>query len=374
MKKRVVIVGFGDTGMLAAINLGNDVDITGISPKPCLVSGQELGLRLTQPTSWKRDYVVPFRRYKKLDNVSVHQGLVSAIDIKKQCVVFASADGSQQQLDYDVLILSPGVSNGFWRQSGIEDLNSINQNIESKASQLGSANTIAIIGGGATGVSVASNLAERSPNKPVHLFYSHSQPLPGYHPKVRDSIERHLNRSGVILHPQHRAIIPPGFNCDEITSDAIEWTTGQTAFQADVSLWAIGKMKPNNDCIPSEMLDQQGFIKTDDYLRVPGHDNIFTVGDIAASDANRSSARNGGYRLVARNIKAYLANTPEMMMKYQAPHYRWGSILGVQNDGLRVYQTDGTKFRFPSWSIRTILLPLLVRKNIYQGMRKSKLV
>jgi hypothetical protein len=61
-------------------------------------------------------------------------------------------------------------------------------------------------------------------------------------------------------------------------------------------------------------------------------------------------------------------------MKYQAPHYRWGSILGVQNDGLRVYQTDGTKFRFPSWSIRTILLPLLVRKNIYQGMRKSKLV
>jgi NADH dehydrogenase FAD-containing subunit len=370
MKKRVVVVGFGDTGMLVAINLGSNVDIIGISPKPCLVSGQELGLRLTQPTNWKRDYLVPFRRYKKLDHVTIYQGLVDAIDTKKQCVVFSDADGQTQQVNYDVLILSPGVNNGFWRQSCIEDLATINQNIEFKASQLGCAQTIAIIGGGATGVSVASNLAQRSPNKLVHLFYSHDQPLPGYHPKVRDSIERHLSRSGVILHPQHRAIIPADFTCDEITTNAIEWTAGQTAFQADVSVWAVGKMKPNNDCIPSEMLNEKGFIKTDDYLRVPGHNNIFTVGDIAASDANRSSARNGGYRLVARNIKAYLADTPEMMKKYRAPHYRWGSILGVQNDGLLVYQPDGTKFRFPRWSIKTILLPLLVRKNIYQGMRK----
>ena len=83
MKKRVVVVGFGDTGMLVAINLGNNVDIIGISPKPCLVSGQELGLRLTQTDSWKRDYLVPFRRYKKLDHVTIHQGLVSAINTDK---------------------------------------------------------------------------------------------------------------------------------------------------------------------------------------------------------------------------------------------------------------------------------------------------
>jgi NADH dehydrogenase FAD-containing subunit len=374
MKKRVVIVGFGDTGILVAINLGKDFDITGISPKPCLVSGQELGLRLTQPASWKRDYMVPFSCYKKLDHVTIKQGLVTAINTDKQYIVFTAADDSQQQLDYDILILSPGVSNGFWRQSQIESVGSIKQKIESKAKQLDSAKTIAIIGGGATGVSVASNVAERSPNKQVHLFFSDSQPLPGYHSKVRNSIERHLNRSGVILHPHHRAIIPPAFNCDKITTAPIEWQAGQTAFQADASVWAIGKMKPNNAGIPSEMLNEQGFIQADDYLRVPGYNNIFTVGDIAASDANRSSARNGGYRLVARNVKAYLANTPEIMKKYQAPYYRWGSVLGVQNDGLRVYQPDGTKFRFPRWSIKTILLPLLVRRNIYQGVRKSTLV
>ena len=49
MKKRVVIAGLGDTGLLAAIHLGKAFDIVGISPKPCLVSGQELGARLTRP-------------------------------------------------------------------------------------------------------------------------------------------------------------------------------------------------------------------------------------------------------------------------------------------------------------------------------------
>ncbi len=370
MKKRVVVVGFGDTGMLVAINLGNNVDIIGISPKPCLVSGQELGLRLTQTDSWKRDYLVPFRRYKKLDHVIIHQGLVNAIDTNKQCVVFSDANGQTRQQDYDILVLSPGVTNGFWRQSNIEDLATINQNIELKASQLDDANTITIVGGGATGVSVANNLARQSPDKKVHLFYSADQPLPGYHPKVRDSIERQLNRAGVIMHANHRAIIPAGFNCDEITNTAVEWATGQAAFQADINVWAIGKMKPNNDGIPVEMLNDNGFIKADEFLRVPGHDNIFTVGDIAASDPNRSSARNWGYRIVAQNIQAYLSGRPEQLKKYQAPRYRWGSILGVQNDGLLIHQADGSKFRFPRWSIRTILFPLLVRKMIYRGMRK----
>ena len=77
MKKRVVIAGFGDTGLLVAINLGQDFDIVGISPKPCLVSGQELGMRLTQPQVWKRDYLMPFRRYEKLDGVRTLQGLIT---------------------------------------------------------------------------------------------------------------------------------------------------------------------------------------------------------------------------------------------------------------------------------------------------------
>lgn len=43
-KKKVVIAGFGDTGLLAATRLaGQGFDVVGITPKPCHHSQQELG-------------------------------------------------------------------------------------------------------------------------------------------------------------------------------------------------------------------------------------------------------------------------------------------------------------------------------------------
>ena len=43
-RKRVVIAGLGDSGVLTAIKLARHADVVGISAKPALVSGQELGL------------------------------------------------------------------------------------------------------------------------------------------------------------------------------------------------------------------------------------------------------------------------------------------------------------------------------------------
>ena len=48
-RKKLVIAGLGDAGLLVAIFLSREFDVVGISPKPCLVSGQELGTRLTKP-------------------------------------------------------------------------------------------------------------------------------------------------------------------------------------------------------------------------------------------------------------------------------------------------------------------------------------
>ena len=45
-RPRVVIAGLGDTGLLTARHLSRHVDVVGISTKPALVSGQELGMRL----------------------------------------------------------------------------------------------------------------------------------------------------------------------------------------------------------------------------------------------------------------------------------------------------------------------------------------
>ncbi|MDT5221287.1 MAG: apoptosis-inducing factor 2, partial [Mycobacterium sp.] len=48
-RKRVVVAGLGDVGLLTAIRLASHADVVGISVKPGLVSGQELGVRLARP-------------------------------------------------------------------------------------------------------------------------------------------------------------------------------------------------------------------------------------------------------------------------------------------------------------------------------------
>ncbi len=366
-----MIAGFGDTGLLVAINLGRDFDIVGVSPKPCLVSGQELGMRLTQPRLWKQDYLMPFSRFRKLDGVRTLQGLVTTIDTHRGTVTAVSQDGESQAEPYDALLISSGVSNGFWRTNAVEDFDTINESIDSTSRKLLQAQTIAVIGGGATGVGVAANLATRHRQKLIHYFFSESQPLPGYHPKVRTHVEKHLRSVGVILHPGHRAVIADDFQCDRFTTSPVQWSSGQANFNADLTLWAVGKMAPNNQFIPPDMLNADGFVKTDDFLRVQGYNNVFAVGDIAASDPHRSSARNWGYRLLGHNIRAHLQGRDSDMKRYEPPQYRWGSVYGVQQNGLRVFQPDGGSFRFPGWTVRTLLFPLAVRKMIYKGVRKA---
>jgi len=55
-RPRVLVAGLGDTGLLTAIHLSRHADVVGVSAKPAHVSGQELGVRLTRPDDWSRDY------------------------------------------------------------------------------------------------------------------------------------------------------------------------------------------------------------------------------------------------------------------------------------------------------------------------------
>ncbi|NRB39817.1 MAG: FAD-dependent oxidoreductase [Pseudomonadales bacterium] len=372
MKKRIVIAGFGDTGLLAGIDLAKDFDVIGISAKPCLVSGQELGTRLTRPKVWKSDYLMPFHRYKKLDNVTHLQGQITSIDTASSSVYITGIDGSEQQERYDALLISSGVSNGFWRDNKLEDIDTINANIDLAAQKLAKTQRVAIIGGGATGVSVCSNLKEQYPAKDVHLFYSQEHILAGYHPKVQKKVEAQLKQQGIHLHANHRAVIPEGFSGECFTAETIHWRGDQEAFKADIVLWAVGNLKPNNTFIPQDMLNEKGFVKTTKHLQVSGHNNVFTVGDIAASDPNRSSARNAGFLTVANNIRAHLQGNKNKMKTFKASQYRWGSVLGVQKNGMRVFTPKGGSIRISQPLVRKILFPFFVRKLIYKGVRKAE--
>ncbi|HSV38944.1 MAG TPA: FAD-dependent oxidoreductase, partial [Nocardioidaceae bacterium] len=208
------------------------------------------------------------------------------------------------------------------------------------------------------------------PDKAIHLYFPGDHALPQHHKRVWRRVHSRLLAQGVTLHPQHRAVVPDGFALDRITSEPVEWSTGQPATTVDAVLWAIGRVRPNTEWLPGELLDDGGFVRVDPDLRVPGHPEIFAIGDVAATDPLRTSARNRADRLLARNIRAALAG--RRLRHYKPPRRRWGSVLGVQKDGLEVFAPTGHAFRFPSWTIQSILQPWIVRRGIYRGIRRTQ--
>jgi NADPH-dependent 2,4-dienoyl-CoA reductase/sulfur reductase-like enzyme len=282
-----------------------------------------------------------------------------------------AAGGHRTVVHYDLLVVASGASNGFWRHARVESLADVDDDLAVITAQIDGAETIAVVGGGATGVSSAYNLARRHPAKAVHLFFSQDQVLPGYHPKVRHHLTRELEAVGAQLHPGHRASMPNGLRADRPTTEPITWTTGHEPFAADLVLWTVGDVRPNSTFLPADMRDEHGFVRVDEHLRVPGHPDVFAIGDVAATDPNRSSARNFGYRVLVRNVQAVAAGRTDRLTTFTAPEHRWGSILGIQDDGLTIYRPNGSRFHVPRWAVQPLLLDLITKAGIYGGIRRS---
>ncbi|MEV0671479.1 FAD-dependent oxidoreductase [Mycobacterium sp. NPDC050441] len=366
-RKRVVIAGLGDTGVLTAIRLARRFDVVGISVNPGLVSGQELGTRLARPDDWARNYWISFDRFRELDRVRTVHGTLTGADLSARTVSVRDADGNPRVERYDALVVCTGVTNGFWRQAVLQSAGDVDAGLRTAHERLGSAPSVAVIGGGAAAVSSAANIAVQWPDTRVGLYYPGEHILPQHHWRARQRVEGRLASAGVTLHPGHRAVVPEDFDCAAITSDPVQWSTGQPATKADAVLWAVGRVRPNTDWLPGDVLDEDGFVRVTPDLRVPGLDGVFAVGDVAATDPLRSSARNRADGLLSRNVAAYFSGG--RMRSYRPPAGRWGSVLGVQADGLEVFAANGFAFRFPAWSIERVLQPWIVRRGIYRGVR-----
>ena len=117
MKKRVVIAGLGETGLLVALGLHPDFDVIGISPKLAVVSGQELGTRIARPRDWQENYLTDFSRYRKLRGMAIRHGLITSLTPDQNQLAIQNADGTEETLTYDALVLSMGVTSGFWRSA-----------------------------------------------------------------------------------------------------------------------------------------------------------------------------------------------------------------------------------------------------------------
>jgi NADH dehydrogenase FAD-containing subunit len=368
--KRVVIAGLGDSGILTAIRLARHAEVVGISAKPALVSGQELGWRLSRPHEWARANLIPFDRFRGLDRVRTVHGTLSGLDLAARTVIVRNDDGSTSVEGYDALVISTGVTNGFWRQPNFQSADEIGAALRAAHDHLAGASSVVVVGGGAAAVSSAANLARTWPQKRVDLYFPGERALLQHHPRAWERVEHRLGEVGVVLHPGHRAVIPEGFACDQITGDPVQWSTGQPPTEADAVLWAIGKVRPNTDWLPADLLDEHGFVRVTPELQVPGHRGVFAVGDVAATDPLRTSARNRADGLLAHNVRAEFEGRP--LRSYRPPKRRWGSVLGPQRDGLEVFAPNGRAFRFPAWSFDRVLMPLIVRWGMYRGVRENR--
>lgn len=364
--KRVLIAGLGDTGLLTAIHLGRHVDVVGISAKPGLVSGQELGLRLTRPAEWARDYWISFDRYRRLDPVRTVHGTLTGADLDARTVQVRHPDGTETTEPYDVLVIATGVSNGFWRRPDLQTHDQVGAEVDGTHQRLAAAGSVNVIGGGAAAVSSALNIARAWPEKTVDLYFPGERALLGHHGKVWSRIEKDLREAGVGVHPGHRAEIPADGVPDGLTDQPVFFSTGQPEAKAELALWAIGQVRPNTDWLPSAVLDEDGFVQAGADLRVPGTDGVFAIGDVAATDPLRTSARSRADGLLAANVRAYLAGKP--LKNFTPATRRWGSVIGTQDNTLEVFTASGQSFRLRPWAA---LQPWLVRRAIYKGIRDA---
>lgn len=355
----------GDTGLLVAIHLARHFDVVGISSKPGLISGQELGLRLARPHEWTRDYRVPFDRYRRLDAIRTVHGSLIGLDADARSVRVRSADGCEHDEPYDVLVIATGVTNGFWRTPTLQSAEDIERALAEDHSRIAEADSVAVIGGGAAAVSSAWNIAKEWPAKKVNLYFPGDRALTHHHPRTWNVLSQRLTSLGVGLHPGHRAELGAQAP-DRITSEPITWSTGQPPASAAAVLWAIGRVTPNTSWVPDSLLNDDGFVRVDPFLRADAY-GIYAIGDVAATDPLRSSARARADVLLAKNIRADLGHG--RARPFRPLKRRWGSVLGAQGDRLEVFGPSGRPFTIPAW--RT-LQPWIVGRGIYKGIRAAR--
>jgi NADH:ubiquinone reductase (H+-translocating) len=300
-KVRVVIVGAGFGGLNAARALGKaGLQITVVDRKnfhtfqPLLYQVATAGLSPGEIAAPIRSIL---RSHK---NVEVLMGEVTGFDLERRIVQTPDAE-----IPYDYLIIAAGATHSYFGHEDweplapglktIEDALEIRRRVllafelaerQAAAGESELPLNFVVIGGGATGVELAGTLAEISRHALAHEFRSIDprrthillieggpRVLPTYPEDLSRSAEEQLRGLGVEVRTSAMVTqVEPG---------AV--TIGETRLPATVVLWAAGVAASPLGKKLGAPVDRAGRVPVHADLSLPGHLEVFVIGDLAAA-------------------------------------------------------------------------------------------
>ena len=300
MRPHVVIVGAGFGGLWAAKTLAN-------APVEVVVIDRQ-NYHLFQPLLYQvataglspADIAAPIRGIVgKYRNVTVMLGSVESVDVLTRKVQIEGG----RSVPYDYLILATGARHAYFGHDDwepfapglkrIEDATEIRRRIllafeeaenETDPDERRRLMNIAIVGGGPTGVELAGAIAELARRalakdfrnidpRAARIFLIEAGPslLATMPADLSNDAQHRLEKLGVEVR----------LNAPVTAVDAAGVTIGAARIEARTVLWAAGvAASPAGQWIGAEC-DRVGRIKVNADLSVPGHPEIFAIGDTA---------------------------------------------------------------------------------------------
>lgn len=299
-RPRVVIIGAGFGGLHAARKLSHSpVQITLIDRKnhhtfqPLLYQVATAGLspgEIAAPIRW----IVRGQR-----NIEVLLGKAQDFDLQNRLVKLPYLE-----VPYEYLVVAAGATHGYFGHDDWEPfapgLKTIEDALEIRrrvllAFELAERQAVAgksdlplnfvIVGAGPTGVELAGTLAEISRHVLAHefrgidpkstriiLLEGGPRVLPTYANDLSASAEEQLRRLGVEIHT--------GAMVTKVEAAAV--CMGDTRLPAAVILWAAGVATSPLGKKLATPLDRAGRVLVNPDLSIPGHPEVFVIGDLAS--------------------------------------------------------------------------------------------
>lgn len=270
---KVVVIGGGYSGTLAANHLRtrgdwDRPDITLVNPRPKFVER----IRLHQVATGGYDASVDYGTLLG-EGIRLVVDTATRIDAAARAVRLASGES----LDYDYLIYAvgstaatpswvPGVTEFAYPVAELEQA----QRLRERLDELHPEAPVTVVGGGLTGIEVASEIAEQG--RRVTLVCG-GQLAPTLSDRGRRSVARVLARLGVVVLSDDVVA--------EVRPDAVVFSDGAVRPTA-VTVWAAGFGVPDLAAASGLSTDEMGRLLTDETLTSVDDSRIVAAGDCAA--------------------------------------------------------------------------------------------